>query len=432
MSEAENMNGIDTVKDRTKQKNLTRFLLIANGLILGILIVWLVVGNLLVAYLEQPMLKAQADFVQRYPKREANASVNKLIELNNKLGFIRWDYGQLRTPNDLMSPLSQDLKSYLASNSTIINEIITLLRLEPPRFEHFDLSKDFSDLANYDERKHMYWRQLEKLLSIEAIQQYQSGHMQKVIDTLAAARNLILALQEHPSIVPQYVALSIHSDQLAFLRKTSLPIEAHQLITSVITPDSLKSFFLPAQELETLFSARSIQELPQRNGTRYGLSSLKQLLIPFQLPYFKLMGINYWGKSMNMLTKISNQDFCLLDFKTFEETTKTVDPFLDFWGSNYSGLRMLSFLYQKLLGSEFTEKILLAKTTAAKTGNFSSVSKNTEYSRICKAVQYDYQVTDNGQKMTIQMLNLPKWGSYGEGDLPTSFSFTLNPNQLPI
>lgn len=444
------MNPINIIQDRAKQKKQKNFLLIANGLIIGILIIWLTLGNLLVAYLEQPMLKAQAEFLQRFPKRDANASVIKLrelisrLELYNKLepeksiqvGF--GDYTEkLRTANSQISPIPQDLKNYLASQSTFIKEIITLLKKEPQKFELTDLSKAFTDpveFANIGLPSFLNLASLQRVLLVEAIQQYQSGQIQKVFDVLTASWNLNLSLQEESSLISQLAALILYTDQLAFLRKTILPIEVPQLAK----PNYQKTL-LPAIEFESLFVANLMQIASSEiiQPTKYEInkrspSLFERLLLPFQLPYFSLSGIDYWEKNMQRLKKVKDQDISLFDPEALRKETKASFAWWNVSGRSQDVLlEQLRKPYRRLLEWEFTQKILQAKAEALKTGKLPSTLQGTESSSILKTLQYDYQVTDNGQTMTIQMQNLPKWYVYEKSDLSITHSFTLNSIQLP-
>ncbi len=436
------MEAIAIIKNRNKQNKQTQFLLVANGLIVGILILWLTVGNLLVAYLEQPMLKAQAEFVQRYPKREANSSAIALRDLYSKLKIIEnikdiRNYDELLyTDNNLISPLSEELKSYLASKSAIINEIITLLRKEPPQFEHYDLFKVFTDPLGFSNSSFLQWAMLQRLLSLEALQQYQSGQMQRVFDILTATWNLNLALQEEPYLISQLVALILFQNRVGFLRKISLPIEAQQ---QLVTPSFPKSI-LPALEIDNLVGASLLQvpssKISQNSYqiTKRSPSLIERILLPFQLPYFKLSGIDYWEKNMQEISKVQTQDICLFDPKILGTDIESTSSWWNVWGRsqgiNVLLLGQLTKAYKRLIDWEFTQKILQAKATAAKTSNFPLTMHTIEYSTICKDLQYEYRFIDNGQKMTLQMQNLPKWYVYhGRGELPVTFNFIVSSNQ---
>ncbi|MEI6429913.1 MAG: hypothetical protein WCO45_16250 [Pseudanabaena sp. ELA607] len=450
------MNSIDIIQERVKQKKQKKFLLVANGIIIGVLIVWLAVGNLLVVYLEQPMLKAQTELVQKYPSREDNTALVKLRELDRKLerynklepqksiGYLFRDYYSseiLENHSNQTNNLPQDLKNYLDSHSTIINEIITLLKNEPLKFERRDLSKAFTDpveFANTPVPSYLVFADLHRMLLVDALQQYQSGQTQKAFDILTAFCNINLALQEQGSLISQLVNDILYGDQLAFLRKTSLPIEVPQL-----AKPNHKKFFIHSIEFEALFIANFMQipssEIEGRipsyeiEGMKKRSPSLiERLLLPFQIPYFKLSGIDYWTKNMQMLEKVQNQDISSFDLESLQKELKAS---LAWW--NVSGrsqeirLSQLRKPYKILLKWEFTQKILQAKAEALKTGKLPSMLQNSEPSSILKTLQYDYQVTDNGQKMTLQMRNPPKWYVvYKEGDLVT-YSFTLNSIQPP-
>ncbi len=444
------MNSIDIIQDRANQKKQKHFLLIANSLIIGLLIIWLTLGNLLVAYLEQPMLKAQAEVLKQYSQRSANASDTKLrefisrLELYNKLEpekSIQNELGdytdKLRTANNQIISIPQSLKKYLSSQSPIINEIISLLEKDPPKFELIDRSKAFIDpveFANIPLPSFLNLASLQRVLLAEAIQQYQSGQIQKVSNILTASWNLNLALQENPTLISPLVAQILYADQLAFIRKISLPIEGLQLAK----PNYQKSI-LPAIEFEILFVAKFMQIVSSEyiQPTNYEInkrspSLIERLLLPFQLPYFKLSGIDYWQKNMQMLEKVKGQDISLFDPDALRKETKAS---FAWWNVSARSqdvlLEQMRKPYRRLLEWEFTQKILQAKADALKTGKLPSTFQSTEPSLILKNLQYDYQVTDNGQKMTIQMKNLPKWYVYENGDLPIAFNFTLSSIQPP-
>jgi len=454
MSEIKNMNEIDIIKDRVKQKKQKRFLLIANGLIVGILVLWLTVGNLLATNLEQPMIKAQEEFLQRYPKKEANDSAIRLIEFTRKLEFyksgveyektIGYAFGeyinQLKTSNSKINPIPEDIKSYLTSKSTIIEEIITILKNTPPSFENIDLSVAFTDPINYTNTAlpgFLDWSTIKRLLLVKAIQHYQTGQIQKVLDILIASRNINLALQEQGSLIGQLVDLILFTDQLAFLRKTSLPIEVLQS-----TKPNYPKLIFPAIEFENLFMGKFLQIASSEFSQKVDSFTIEKrspllyekVLLPFQRPYLKLSGIDYWHKNMKMLERIKNLDnICLFDRDTISKETKATLAWWNVIGrSQEIYLTQMFKPYRRLLEWEFTQKILISKNNTAKKTVFPLNSQITEYSTICKTVQYDYRVTDNGQKMTIEMQNLPKWAEYEEGDLPVTFGFTINSNKTPV
>ena len=450
------MNSTDIIQQRVKQKKQKKFLLVANGIITSILIVWLAIGNLLVVYLEQPMLKAQTDLVQKYPSREDNTALVKLRELDRKLehynklepqksiDYLFRDYYSseiLENHSNQTNNLPQDLKNYLDFHSTIINEIITLLKNEPLKFERIDLSKAFTDpveFANTPVPSSLDFVDLQRILLIDALQQYQSGQTQKVFDILTASWNINLALRQQGSLIAGLVDLILYRDQLAFLRKTSLPIEVPQLAKS-----NHKKSFIPSIELEIIITA-NLMQIPSNEIegqiSSYAIEGMKKrspslierLLLPFQIPYFKLSGIDYWTKNMQMLEKVQNQDISSFDPEALHKETKA---FFAWW--NVSGrsqeirLEQLRNPYKRLLEWEFTQKILQAKAEALKTGKLPSMLQNREPSSILKTLQYDYQVTDNSQKMTLQMRNPPKWYVFYNGVDLVTYSFTLNSIQPP-
>jgi hypothetical protein len=453
MSEAKNMNAINVDKDksRVKQKKQKKFLLIANALIIGLLIIWLSVGNLLAGYFEQPMLKAKSSFEQRYPEVEANASAIKLKELYSKLeldeeeelresdndsivspdgepskyvfgskvnivfkSLLDYSFEQLNANNQSLEPLPEDLKLYFISKSKIINEIITLLKNSPLIFNtSYYYSNSPNVEANYQKYALFQAAQisdehlvnLQKVLLVEAIQEYQFSQTQKVFDILTAVWNLNLALQKQAMYGDQSIALDLFSDQLSFLRKTNLSIE----VLKLIKPDYPK-YFLPSLEFGILDRATSFS-----GG-----------LLP--LSYSKLEKIDYWEKNMQMISKIEKQDICLFDPKALQEETRASYAWWNVWG-RYQNVILVRWRkpYKKLIEWEFTQKILQAKITAAQTG-FSSNFQSTEYSSICKTIRYNYKITDNGQKINIQMQNLPQWWDYKdfedikEDNLPKTFS----------
>ena len=448
------MNEIDIIKDRVKQKKQKRFLLIANGLIVGILVLWLTVGNLLATNLEQPMIKAQEEFLQRYPKKEANDSAIRLIEFTRKLEFYKSgveyeksiDYAfreyinQLKTSNSKINPIPEDIKSYLTSKSTIIEEIITILKNTPPSFENIDLSVAFTDpisYANISLPSFLNWSNLQRLLLVKAIQHYQTGQIQRVLDILIASRNINVALQEQGSLIGQLIDLILFTDQLAFLRKTSLPIEVLQS-----TKPNYPKLIFPAIEFEDLFVGKFLQIASSEFSQNVDSFTIEKrspllyekVLLPFQRPYLKLSGIDYWHKNMKMLERIKNLDnICLFDRDTISKETKATLAWWNVIGrSQEIYLTQIFKPYRGLLEWEFTQKILQAKAKLAKVKTFLPTNQTAEYSAICKTIQYDYRVTDNGKNLTIQMQNLPKWAEYKEkdGTLPTSFTIGLN--QTPM
>jgi len=150
-----------TGRQHHSQTGKYRFLWVVNSLMIGVLLIWLIVGNSLATNLEAPVQQAIADLAQQFPARQANPSAIRLHQLaeritpfRSKTSFDEYLAREVRKQGGNLAPLPLVWHQYIAAQSQNLAALRNhLLTKELPKFaQPYDVKKADGWLVFSDSR----------------------------------------------------------------------------------------------------------------------------------------------------------------------------------------------------------------------------------------------------------------------------------------
>lgn len=436
-----------------KRNSLKLFLLVVNGLIVSLLVLWLVGGNLLAAQLEKPINQGWTDFVHRFPKTETNNSGLKLQELTAQQGtgalvgtreaskrfpisdknrqafkkiskeLSQYLENQLENPTNQVEVPPESFRRYLASQSANLVAIRThLLNSEMPRWpldvNQWNLSyplPSFLSMVN-----------LQKILALDMLEKNRLGETQEVLDTLETAWKVNQSVREYPSLIGSLVAAIVDNYLVGVIRKIKeVPPEWQGRITRLVKQDYPQSF-LTSLEGDFLMTARSLSTYPLWKWTNAQPPLFAKVLDAFQRPYLRFSAVDYWQKATRGLHELPKQDFCNFDSEAFKDNHQLSAAWWNILGQDSISWNQWPKLWRKLIEWELTQKVLQVKEIAVKQGSWPQQVPGIEVS-VCGDRKWIYQVSPDGT-MSISFSKPPSWWpkqKQGTLILPLTYSAKL-------
>lgn len=431
---------------------LKLFLLVVNGLMVSLLVLWLVGGNLLAAQLEKPINQGLADFIHRFPKTEANNSALKLQQLTAQQGLgtlwvtqeaskrfptseknrqsfekIRKELAQylenqLENSTNQVEVPPESLRRYLASQSANLAAIRThILNSEMPRWT-LDVSQwNFS----YPLPSLLGMVNLQKVFALDMLEKTRLGETKEVLDTLEVAWKLNQSAREYPSLIGSLVSIIVDNYLVGVIRKIKgIPTDWQARITRLVKEDYPQSFSTSLMG-HFLTTTRSLSTYPLWKWTDAPPPPFAKVLDALQRPYLRFSVVDSWWKETRGLHKLPKQNFCNFDSETFKQNHQLSTAWWNIFGQEPTWNQWLK-LWRKLIEWELTQKVLQVKEIAAKQGSWPQQVPGIEVS-VCGERKWIYQVAPDGT-MSLSYSQQPSWWpkqKQGTLILPLSYSAKL-------
>ena len=420
--------------------------------LLGVLIlwivvgkVWIVVGNLMASQQEKEIEQDLKEFAKQFPKTGPNDSALKLRALVAKpgMGFSGtnefpidayslyhpdFDYSdtdskafddirellgeyldnQLAKPNNEIDTPPEELLNYLESQAGDIEAIRDhVLQNEAPQWE-IDITPILEgNYNNFISPSLLNLDNLQKILVLSILEKTRKGDNQEALEMLKVSWKINQYLRKRPDLSSQISASVIGKYMTGVMRKIdNLPAEwLEHLLKHDYRTSSLKSL-----------KGRIFQDFNVRQNDAFSIYLFQELFyilpdITEYLPlfpqairtYMRLSAINIYQIEMQAFSKVYEQNVCL--YKSLK-----IDNHLAWWNADRA--YVLYFLKQQrnanqyMLDLEFAQKILQVKKLATKTGKWPKLVPDME-SSICPGFQWLYQVDDG--TMSISLSQQPEW-----------------------
>ena len=417
--------------------------------IIGLLVLWIVGGNLFAAHQEKRVDQARSEFIKQFPYREANNSALKLEELGAGFGLgklmglsststrylhlpdskanikpldedlrkklSQYLDSQLDKPNDEIDVPPEEVRQYLTNHAAELDLVRThILRSELPKWE-MDVSKvgdirselpSFLSLANF-----------QKILLVDTLEKTRQGKDQLAIKNIEASWKLNQALLEQPYLISYLVFIINARPQAVVMRKIQgISNEWQERI------NHLNKFELPQAFLMSLYSEAFVSLSARKYSTSQFIEDgddskvdsftrwIRFLTDPVTKPYIRLMAVNYFNNMNQIHLKLAEQDFCAFNPDDFQAQAGLMP---DAWwnpinrfslgGSFHGQWRRLG---KTVLRFELTQKVLRIKEIAQNQGRFPNQIPGIE-SSICRGANWIYQLRPEGKALISFSKDLP-------------------------
>ncbi|MGK7875869.1 MAG: hypothetical protein AB4426_21995 [Xenococcaceae cyanobacterium] len=420
-----------------KRKNLA--LLVVNGCLVTIILLWLVVGNLLAAQQEKIINKDWEKFVSLFPQTETNNSALKLEELAAKQGLgpllvtektkkrfptsqknqqafekIKEELNQyletqVENPSDKVEVIPESLRRYLASQSAYLeairNHVLNseMLRWEIPDLNEFTTESalpNFSGIFN-----------LQQVLALDILEKNQLGQTTEAYKTLEVLWKINQSMRTRPELLSQLLALIIDNYMAGIARKIDgVSSDWECRIASLIERDSPQSFFISFAG-EYLILARTLTSDTWQVVDWYWWNEEPPLYVkiikPLFQPYLRFSAVGLWQQAKLNIYKFSEQKFCAfycdnpekeISLLLWTSISETVFPPL---------IHYVRLFNRTLINWELTEKVLQVKEIAAQEGSLPQDISGIEES-IYKDGKWIYQV-ESDDTFSLSYSKPPSW-----------------------
>jgi hypothetical protein len=435
----------------SQPSKLLKFALGAIAGLVGLGVIALIPANLSAERQEIAIEKEVTEFLKKFPYRPSNASAIKLQTLAARLG-IKIDAPTsngssiAKTEQQAFAAIEKTLTRYLETQSAKTSD-----RLGAPPLELVNYLKTraqtLTALRNHlryyktpDWGTNLHWIEsgdvtrplpsflglvrLQKLLLLDAIEQHDRGNQRQVLENLEASWQLTKSVQNRPELISQFASIMLTRNQLGVLRHLdNLPshwikrLSEHHYHQSVVTALKSESFFYYA--FTQHLSSSRLTQIDRELGTDYEeeYPGLKWSGIAGKI-YLRHTGISRYQAVKDLRDRLTEVNAC-------ESNSADLPPTKN-WGNieEISGFYSVPEVIQKAsqieLETELTQRILQAKTIAAKEGKSPRSLPNLA-SSVCPGFQWVYQPSTDG-KASITLNPTPNFTRSG---LPLSYTLKL-------
>ncbi len=432
-----------------------------------LLLVWVVLGNIIASDLAKPLLQAKAELIARFPQTEANSSAIKIKELSARLGIYlprnevdksfpppidSASFAEIRSDlstylgnylflkkNDNIDAPNQAIQDYLSTKSAQINDLQNYILQNPiPQWELPSLKEVFDNNNNnyyYGENREI--RDIKQIFIVQALNNILLDRPLLAIDNFNAYRKLDQSLLTNPRFIRSYILYnSLYNvyDELIIMRKLDQLSPEWEKIQF---PDAHKSL-LTYLQIEGIKKSERILNFKLDKGRYYGryddraksIPLLDKILQIFQQPYWTFAASYNWKLNTEMLRiaeqSIQNNCQFTLDKFAVQRSLGMIDdtPLAKWIMSDIA--RDYESVYQRNYGItlnwDLTQKVIRLREISRQTGRFPASLPEKDFSPVCNNYSYDYQVSPDGEKMTLSIV-------IDNANLQSKnlFSYTINP-----
>ncbi|NJK63219.1 MAG: hypothetical protein HC921_11550 [Synechococcaceae cyanobacterium SM2_3_1] len=375
--------------------------------LLGILVLWVVGGNLLTSALLHKKNQQWQDLKQPLLRTGKNQSAIELEVLIKKLGR---EYVQvlLITSTIDPAPIPITLAKYLkekAQDIAIIRQYV--LENQSPSWP-FDpeLMVSFENLTEHVS-VNLTMTQIQQLLMVEALSQHTQGNDELAFQTLVAGRKINSRIWDQPVFLSQLHGLVSSQYHLYILRRLNTVPENWE---EQIFGYSLNQLFFDTASAEALANTQKIDPF---SGTSSYYSDSWIFIQPFYIvisPYIRLLHYDFLQAQEFVFSPHENQNLCSFNP---EETEEEISRNLSWWNYDrysppYSSLSSIRRRYLQLqLNIELTQKIIEIKEQANQLGSWPSLDRMIP-SSLCRDTAWLYTVTPD-EVMSIVLSSKKEW-----------------------
>jgi hypothetical protein len=366
-------------------------LLYIGGGLLGLLLLWLTLGNWLASSRTGAIAQAQTRLTKKYPAHEGNATVAQLETLSTKFGLAIAPQSKSTKPTEkdtkafdrIQAPLEKFIQAqvaqtqdklveqpqllkdfFFAYDSSITAIRAELLQNDPPRWSMAEMGRQTLSPSNR-------LVQLNRVLLYDALDKSRNERYQGAFDSVRAARRLSQSLSDRSDLQSHLMALQMAEEQAGVLRQLSY-----------VPPDWKEAIPTTLSE-KTMLSALEFANWQQAAS---GMSQHQDVLGFLLRPFYSLTTAQTWEQRQQLLAV--SKDIC------------TANP-------GASALEPWFKAGQQDLRWELTQKVQQVKTLANPTGQLPKTVAGIEKSTVCPSLKWQYEMKDGKGKVAI--VNPPSW-----------------------
>ncbi|NEO83642.1 MAG: hypothetical protein F6J87_05185 [Spirulina sp. SIO3F2] len=415
------------------QKYRLRLLYATSASITSILTIWFFAGYHFAGKAEEAIDSEIEKMHTVCPKREANSAASKYKILSEQLFisntkrregtqypnystyvYSEYIYHALKSQSvDTISP--KKLQRYLIFYSDEINQIRDHLLTS----KSLDFGQDY-DLKELKEKDYFStissrsFVEIQEILMLDLLHKSAKDQTRLFFDTLKASDVLQYSLQDNNCQSWSQLATIkelLEVQWLALRLIKTLPSKWENRLVknkdSAIYPhrisfvQKLAGFYRTRNDTEYFVSSdREYQE-------KFHSARIIKLVQSLQKPYLIFVAFDNWNRNdltaKTIRNKINDEGICKLDPNKIQRNLSTSSWWSFASQYNTHAARNIVWYARYLVHRELTIKVLQLKEMANQNGQFPKRFPGIEKSEVCNDLRWQYTVTEDGQKMTIQI-----------------------------
>jgi hypothetical protein len=379
-----------------KTKQIPTWIWSVSGVLLGLLVLWIALGNLIANGRVQPIESAQASLLKQFPDKDNDSARQISTQWKNlKLKSSAADQksAQKATPKD-DPKLLKALETYIYAQVAATDD----KPIEPPQ-ELKQLFQDHSEAIGALRKLIMdgdapVWGvniktiaqapshiptqswlvHLNRVLLYDALHKNRNDYYQGSFDSVMAARKLTEFLSDRPDLASHQLLMTLTEEQAGVLRhlrymppdwETVIPERSH---TGVIRALQTKNWGVARTTIDN--------------------ASGKAVTTWITRPYAFLSLVNDWQQQDAFLQSLLTKEVC--------QKSAGNDAVRSWQRSGFQDLRW-----------ELTRKVQQVRIVLERSGKLPATMKGIETSTVCPGLKWKYQATDSQGDLAI--VNPPAW-----------------------
>ncbi len=453
------------VLQNVKQKIFT-VILWSGASLIGLTVIWLFLGNFLVAEPEKKIEESRREFMQEFSAKENNYTALKIQDLAQKIGLEKiiitnnksaQIFSIYQEQNQSYQKISEPLKNYLEIQLKKPNNEVDI---PPEKLRRYlnSQQENLENLRNYiltHEKPHWQLEEnllinrnefvinfqsiidLQQVLALEILEKNRSQQTKEMLQTLEISWIINSSLLERPDLYSQMYGMMVARMQAGVMRKIDGLSGQWQQRLEDLAKQEYPQGFLKALNRETLIITNLIknnfwQTLEGRKILKTDFSEISDrqkeawLQTTYKVnllakPYFRFAAVDYWQNMQIIWQQLPKQDICYFNADEFIKQTGTSVAEWNVPGqiSQLSWVKIWHHVNHLKLDLELTQKILQLKELAAKNRNWPENLPEISASN-CKNTQWIYKIYNDGT-ISLNYSQKPNWLEENKG-LPLSYN----------
>jgi hypothetical protein len=367
-------------------------------------------GYLYLNIRESQLDKEANEFLSKTPKTEDNAAAKTLDQLIELVEFkpsysandssvegkvLKFVKSQVEGKMATLDPVPSELSAYLSQKRSTLTAIEAHLNSSELPTWKFDVSTvDFNDPIPV----FLIYNNLDIILSLKAIDDYQQGRSKEMLSALKASNQIKQAVVNYPHPIGYLVSSLIARRQIHILRKLNgIPETFKQ---QSMKPD-FKMLGVKAYEFDNWYQYKAVKDYFQHPSKHpeiedyydYGIFSSPNFPMFIRDPIRRLSTIDWIQSELQRYNQLKDVSICS---DRFNEAQKKVR-------SSWNSLLADSDNFQSILKGqtrslemELTQKVLTAKSLAAARGGKWPDTLPDLKSQVCPDQTWIYKVIPDG------------------------------------
>jgi hypothetical protein len=386
-----------TIALRTKQ--IPTWVWSVSGVLLGLLVLWIALGNLIANGRVQPIESAQASLLKQFPDRDndsarqisaqwkklkltpaADQKVTQTENPNLQAVLETYIHAQVAATDNKSIQPPEELKQFFEGHGEAIGALRQLILDGDAPVWGVNIKTIAQDPARIPTQSWLV--HLNRVLLYDALRKNRNDYYQGSFDSVMAARKLTQFLSDRPDLASHQLLMTLAEEQAGVFRHLRyMPPD-----WEIVIPERSHKGVLRALQTENWVVTKTT--INHVNGKGQKSAVFNTVTTWITRPYALLPLVNHWQQQDALLQSLLAEDVC--------QKSAGKDSIKVWQRSGFQDLRW-----------ELTRKVQQVRTVLERSGKLPETMKGIETSMVCPGLKWKYQATNS--KGEVAIVNPPAW-----------------------